>query len=123
MKKLMLFTLLCLGISVVASAQTTQLDTTVLKQFVGKYKFPEGSVVNEIVVNLDSTGLNMVASVGASPLQKKEGDEFAIIEFQGIANFKRNADKKVVGVSISAMGYNLEGTKEEVAVEKKTGTL
>ncbi len=122
MKKLILFTLLWIGGASVVAAQTPQPDTAVLKQYVGKYKFPEGSVVNEIVVNIDITGLNMVASVGTSPLQKKEGDEFAIIEFQGIASFKRNADKKVIGVSISAMGYNLEGTKEDEPVEKKTGT-
>ena len=122
MKKFILFTILCLGVSVVASAQTPQPDTTVLKQYVGKYKFPEGSVVNEIVVNIENGGLNMLASVGASPLEKKEGDDFFITMFQGVATFKRNADKKVIGVSISAMGYNLEGTKEDEPVEKKTGT-
>jgi len=124
MKKIVLFLFLSLGYSLVANAQATQpqTDTVVLKQYIGKYKFPEGSVVNEILVNLENGGLNMVASVGTSPLKKNEGDVFEIIMFQGIANFKRNEDKKVVGVSINAMGYNLEGTKEEAPVEKKTGS-
>ena len=124
MRKIMLFLFLSLGYTFVANAQATQpqTDTVVLKQYIGKYKFPEGSVVNEILVNLENGGLNMVASVGTSPLKKNEGDVFEIIMFQGIANFKRNEDKKVVGVSINAMGYNLEGTKEEAPVEKKTGS-
>jgi hypothetical protein len=73
-------------------------------------------------VNIENGGLNMIASVGTSPLKKNDGDVFEITLFQGIANFKRNEDKKVVGVSINAMGYNLEGTKEEDPAEKKTGS-
>ena len=124
MKKIVLFLFLSFGYALVANAQAsqTETDTVVLKQYIGKYKFPEGSVVNEIVVNIENGGLNMIASVGTSPLKKNDGDVFEITLFQGIANFKRNDDKKVVGVSINAMGYNLEGTKEEAPAEKKTGS-
>lgn len=109
MKKMILFSLLFLGISFAASAQT---DST-MKDFVGKFKFPEGSPVNEIVVSLENGALSMTSSVGTSPLEKTAEDVFTITQFQGTATFKRNEAKKVIGVSINAMGYSLEGTKEE----------
>lgn len=109
MKKMILFSLLLLGITVAASAQT---DST-MKQYVGKYKFPDGSPVSEIVVNLENGALSMTSSVGTSPLEKTAEDVFTITQFQGTATFKRNEAKKVIGVSINAMGYALEGTKEE----------
>ncbi len=95
--------------SVAASAQT---DTT-LQQYAGKYKFGEGSVIAEATVNVDNGALVVVTSYGSSPMVKQADDVFAVTAFQGTAAFKRNDAKKVVGVSINAMGYTLEGTKEE----------
>jgi hypothetical protein len=40
-------------------------------------------------------------------------DIFTITQFQGTAKFNRDANKKIIGVSINAMGYVLEGTKAE----------
>ncbi len=109
MKKLFLFSLMIIGLSVAASAQT---DTT-LQQYAGKYKFGEGSVIAEATVNVDNGALVVVTSYGSSPMVKQADDVFAVTAFQGTAAFKRNDAKKVVGVSINAMGYTLEGTKEE----------
>ncbi|MEI6264728.1 MAG: hypothetical protein WCP74_06470 [Sphingobacteriia bacterium] len=109
MKKLILFSLMIIGLSVVASAQT---DTT-LQQYAGKYKFGEGSVIAEATVNVENGALVVVTSYGSSPMVKQADDVFAVTAFQGTAAFKRNDAKKVVGVSINAMGYTLEGTKEE----------
>ena len=102
---------LCLAVClyVTASAQT---DTT-LQQYTGKYKFPDGSVISEAQITLEGGSLSVTSSAGVSPLEKQGEDLFAITQFQGTAKFKRDANKKVVGVSISAMGYELEGTKVE----------
>ena len=109
MKKLLLFSIMLMGLSVVVNAQT---DTT-LQQYTGKYKFAEGSILAEAVVNLENGALIVVTSYGSSAMVKQEGDAFSVTAFQGTAVFKRNDAKKVIGVSISAMGYSLEGTKED----------
>jgi hypothetical protein len=88
-----------------------------LQQYVGKYKFPDGSVVTEVTVVVENGGLMMNSSAGSSALTKDAGeDAFIIVAFQGVAQFKRDANKKIVGVSINAMGYQLEGTKESFAI-------
>lgn len=89
-----------------------QSDST-LKEFVGKYHFPDGSVVTEATVVLDNGILCVLTSAGNSILEKTStADVFAITSFQGMAAFKRNDAKKIVGVIIDAMGYHLEGTKD-----------
>ncbi len=108
----MLFSLMFVGFSFAASAQT---DTT-LQQFVGKYKFAEGSVLVDATVSLENGNLSVATSYGNSPLVKQSDDLFTVTQFQGTAAFKRNDAKKVIGVSINAMGYTLEGTKEDTAV-------
>jgi hypothetical protein len=113
MKKLLLFSLMIMGLSVAVNAQT---DTT-LQQYTGKYKFGEGSVIAEATVSIDNGGLVVVTSYGSSPLIKQADDVFSVTAFQGTAAFKRNEDKKVIGVSINAMGYSLEGTKVETLLQ------
>jgi hypothetical protein len=111
MKKLITF---CLGIIAFVFVHA-QSDST-LKDYVGKYSFPSGSVVSEVSVSLDSTNgvLTMYASAGNSVLEKTtDKDTYSIIAFQGTAVFKRNDNKKVIGIVIDAMSYHLEGTKSE----------
>lgn len=109
MKKLML---LCLLLNVVFFVQAQTKDST-LNDFVGTYKFPEGSVVAEVVVSMEADGLLMGSSVGNSTLVKTGEDLFSITAYDGTAQFKRDANKKVIGVNINAGGYVLEGTKSE----------
>ena len=91
-------------------------DST-LKQYTGKYIFPDGSVVTEIDVTLDSSGvLSSNTAVGSSVLEKLGVDSFSVVSFQGVAVFKRDADKKITGVVIDAMGYHLEGVKQVITV-------
>lgn len=111
MKKLLLLLLLTCGVSAHLMAQEPATPDSTLKQFVGKYVFPEGSVVPEVVVTLESGALRMSSTAGESPLEKQGEDLYAITQFQGTAKFNRNTDKKIVGVSIDAQGYKLEGTK------------
>lgn len=112
MKQKLLF--LCMGLSffTLSQAQTVPASDTLLQQYLGKYSFPDGSVVAEVTVTLDSGILTMTSTAGVSPLEKQSDDLFTIIQFQGTAKFNRDSTRKVIGVSIDAMGYQLEGKKE-----------
>lgn len=109
MKKIIVLTVQVLGFGVASYAQ--QQDTT-LAQYVGKYVFPSGSVIDAVTVTLENEALVMNSSAGSSALTKEGEDLYVIVAFQGKALFKRDSNKKIVGVSINAMGYQLEGTKE-----------
>lgn len=109
MKKLIMICLL-LGTVSLVGAQTK--DST-LQDFVGKYKFPEGSIVTEVNVSMEGEGLIMGSSIGNSTLVKLSEDLFSLTAYDGTAKFNRDSNKKVVGVSINAGGYALEGTKSE----------
>jgi hypothetical protein len=111
MKKM--FFLFCVSICLVSVSYGQQTTDSTLSQYVGKYKFPDGSVVAEVVVKLENGALTMESSAGVSPLEKQGDDLYTIIQFQGTAKFTRDTNKKIVGVSINAMGYVLEGTKAE----------
>jgi hypothetical protein len=109
MKKIMLLVMLVCGFGIASYAQ--QQDTT-LAQYVGKYVFPSGSVIDAVTVTLENDALVMNSSAGSSALTKESEDLYVIVAFQGKALFKRDNNKKIIGVSINAMGYQLEGTKE-----------
>jgi len=91
-------------------------DSTVRKELIGRYKFPAGSVVEEVVVMQENGILMMNSTAGTSSLELIKGDSFTIVNFSGIAVFKRNEVKKVTGVHIDASGYVLDGVKDSVAV-------
>jgi len=105
MRKIM-FTMLLLAGGLFINAQ----DTT-LQEYTGKYVFPDGSVVPDVEVILESGALTMTSSAGSSSLVKLGVDSFQIVEFSGTAVFKRGDDKKVNGIHIEAMGYILDGSK------------
>jgi hypothetical protein len=54
----------------------------------------------------------MASTAGTSALAELGRDSFSIVEFSGTAVFKRGDDKKVNGVHIEAMGYVLDGQKQ-----------
>ena len=91
-----------------------QQDT--LQQYTGKYKFPEGSIIAEVEVLLNDGVLVMNSSAGSSALRVDREDDFSITAFNGSATFKRNNDKKIIGVHIEALGYTLDGTRESSTV-------
>ncbi len=105
--------LLVIGLSFFSflQAQETPVTDTLLQQYIGKYSFPDGSVVSEVSVTLDSGKLTMSSTAGISLLEKQSYDLYSIVQFQGTAKFNRDTTRKVIGVSIDAMGYQLEGTK------------
>ncbi len=105
-------TTICLFIFCFGAASFAQTDT--LQQYAGKYKFPEGSVVAEVEVMYKDGALTMTSSAGSSVLRFEKDDQFTIVSFDGIAVFTRNAQRKVAGIHIEAMGYLLDGTKDEI---------
>lgn len=109
MKKIAVSILASLFI-IVASAQTDPKPPK--EDFVGKYVFPEGSVVPDVTVALSGEALTMSSAAGSSVLTDLGRDSFTIVEFSGIAIFKRGDDKKVNGVHIEAQGYVLDGQKQ-----------
>ena len=111
MKKMVFF--FCVSTCLMSVSYGQQITDSTLSQYVGKYKFPDGSVVAEVVVKFDNGALTMESSAGVSPLEKQGDDLYSITHFQGTAKFNRDTNKKIVGVSINAMGYVLEGTKAE----------
>jgi hypothetical protein len=110
MKKI-ITSILALVFIVTINAQT-DAPKPPLEDFVGKYVFPDGSVVPDVTVTLDGSALTMASSAGTSPLTELGRDSFSIVEFSGTAVFKRGDDKKVNGVHIEAMGYILDGQKQ-----------
>ncbi|MDE3124079.1 MAG: hypothetical protein KGK14_01075 [Bacteroidota bacterium] len=128
MKKLVCMLALLTGTICSLQAQSNNTVTpatqdTAVTAFIGKYTFPDGSVVEAVEVKLDSTGLNMISDAGTSVLQKLGVDSFALVSFQGTAVFKRDENNKVKMVVIDAMGYHLEGKKEEKEAVTPSVTL
>ena len=110
MRKLFMLSFLVLA----AFAVNAQTDT--LQQYTGKYKFPEGSVVSEINVTVES-GVLMAGSVmGNTELKKTEGDVFEIVNFGGTATFKRNTEGKIISVRVQVSDVDMEGAKQESGV-------
>jgi hypothetical protein len=114
MKKGLLFLGLMIGMFSVASANiVTVKDTAALREYVGHYKFTDGSVVPDVTVSMEDTVLSITSSAGASAMQKLGEDLYTIVQFEGsTAKFNRDSNKKVIGISIKAMGYELEGVKD-----------
>ena len=90
-----------------------EMPVSLFAEYIGKYKFPDGSVVNQVTVLLDGNNLTSASDAGTTVLEKVAGDTFNVVSFQGTAVFKRDANKKIIGVVIDAMGYHLEGKKED----------
>ena len=108
MKKILLFSTLLLGVFITIQAQ----DTT-LTQFTGKFKFAEGSPVQEVVINADNGTLIAASAMGSFVLQKTGEDQFLIADFQAPVVYKRDSNRKVIGLTISVRGMVLEAVKVE----------
>ncbi len=103
-----LITFLVIGFS--ANAQDS------LAQYIGKFNFPEGSIVSYVTVTAEAGKLSFSSDKGSGTLERVTADSFAIPEYQGTGKYTRNADNKVNGVIIDVMGYHIEGVKEMPAI-------
>ena len=97
---------------------TLHAQTTVdsLKEYTGKYKFPDGNPVPEVTVSIQNGVLFGSSAQGSSELKRIEKDIFEVVAYSGIATFKRNEQAKVVGIKIEVEDTIMEGTKSEDAI-------
>lgn len=89
-----------------------QAQDTTLKQYVGKYVFPEGSIVTSAEIYLEGGNLAVNSARGSSPMEKRAKDTFALTSFDGMAYFQRNKEGKVSGIRVEVGDILLEGTKD-----------
>lgn len=106
-KVIALFAIAC-TISISSFSQEAPLEN-----YQGKFVFAAGNPVPYIEVKVNGTTLISESPMGSATLQRIEADQFAIVEYDGLAEFKRNGEGKVVGIKVSIMGLEMEGTKEE----------
>lgn len=83
-----------------------------LNEYIGIYKFPDGSVVPSVEVKLENGILVGYSIQGSSPLEKIGKDTFSVVNFNGLAYFFRNADNAVTSVKVVVQDLILEGQKQ-----------
>lgn len=103
---------LFLSLILIISFYGLQAQTDSTQQFVGKYNFPEGSVIAYVDVLAENGALSMSTTLGVSALNHLGIDSFEIVQYAGIAVFKRGEDRNVNAVHIEAAGYVLDGQKQ-----------
>ncbi len=108
---LLLFAMTCFA---AVQAQTPAIDS--LKEYTGKYKFPEGNPVPEVTISIQNGMLFGSSAQGSSELKRIEKDIFEVVAYSGIATFKRNEQAKVNGIKIEVEDTIMEGTKSEDAI-------
>lgn len=101
--------------SIITNAQQapTTPATDSLKEYIGKYVFPDGSEVPEIKVALENGILMGSSSQGSSELKRIEKDLFEVVAYSGKATFKRDEKGKVTGLYVEIDNLILDGKKVE----------
>jgi hypothetical protein len=111
MKKMLLLTVVMLGIMTVVNAQNSPF-----KDYVGKYVFAAGSPVAEAMVEVQDSTLKVSSAMGSFLLEKKGVDTFYLSAYDAFVIFKRKSSNEVESVSISVQGMELVGTKESASI-------
>ena len=106
MKKFLLMAAILVGVIATANAQTSPL-----KDYLGKYVFPEGSPVTEVTLTIEDTVLTINSAMGATALEKKGVDTFYLAAYDAPIIFKRGANNEVVTLTIIIQGMELTATK------------
>ena len=107
MKKIFLMAVISMGIMATANAQTSNL-----KDYLGKYVFPEGSPVTEVTITAEDTVLTINSAMGSTPLEKKGVDTFYLAAYDAPIIFKRGADNAVETLTIIVQGMELTAKRE-----------
>jgi hypothetical protein len=110
MKKIVYLFIAFFAIGISVKAQDS------LAQYIGKFNFPEGSIVSYVTVTAEAGKLSFSSDKGSGTLERVATDSFTIPEYQGTGKYTRNGDNKVTGVIIDVMGYHIEGVKENPAI-------
>jgi len=106
MKKFLLMAAILVGVIATANAQTSPL-----KDYLGKYVFPEGSPVTEVTLTIEDTVLTINSAMGATALEKKGVDTFYLAAYDAPIIFKRGANNEVETLTIIVQGMELTATK------------
>ena len=106
MKKILFMAVILVGVMATANAQTSPL-----KDYLGKYVFPEGSPVTEVTITAEDTVLTASSAMGSYALEKKGVDTFYLAAFDAPVIFKRGADNSVETVTIIVQGMELTASK------------
>ncbi len=106
MKKIFLMAVILMGVFASVNAQTSNL-----KDYLGKYVFPEGSPVTEVTITAEDTVLTINSAMGSTPLEKKGVDTFYLAAYDAPIIFKRGADNAVETLTIIVQGMELTATK------------
>lgn len=109
MKKFFLFAALAFSCTISALSQEAPLES-----YVGKFNFPQGSPVPFVDVKISNGSLIGESQMGIASLQRIEADVFSIVEYNGVAEFKRNGDGKVVSIKVTVNDLIMEGTRENL---------
>ena len=111
MRKLIFFFFALSCAFIVSAQQVPQSDS--LKEYTGKYKFPEGSEVTEIKVVVENGALWAQSDKGNSELRRIQKDTFEVVAYTGTATFKRDGKGKVNGLHVGVGDLIMDGTKSE----------
>jgi hypothetical protein len=111
MKKLLLLLFAMSGTLILTAQQTPKTDP--LAEYIGKYKFPEGSEVTEIRIVVENGSLWAKSDKGDSELKRIEKDTFEVVTYTGTATFKRDEKGKVNGLHIAVGDLIMDGTRTE----------
>jgi len=102
MKKIFLMACILMGVFASVNAQTSNL-----KDYLGKYVFPEGSPVTEVTITAEDTVLTINSAMGSTPLERKGVDTFYLAAYDAPIIFKRGADNAVETLTIIVQGMEL----------------
>jgi len=102
MKKILFMAVILVGVMATANAQTSPL-----KDYLGKYVFPEGSPVTEVTITAEDTVLTINSAMGSTPLEKKGTDTFYLAAYDAPIIFKRASDNSVETLTIIVQGMEL----------------
>jgi hypothetical protein len=113
MKKLLLLAFAVCAFSFINAQTPVPSPADTLKEYVGKYKFPDGSPFSEVNIALENGVLIASSAAGSSDLKRREGDVFGVVAYGGTATFKRNDTKKVVKLQVQVNDLDMEGDRVE----------
>jgi len=96
---------------ILSAQQSPKTDS--LKEYTGKYKFPDGSEVTEVKVVVENGLLWAQSDKGNSELRRIEKDIFEVVVYSGTATFKRDEKGKINGLHIEVGDLIMDGTKSD----------
>jgi hypothetical protein len=115
MRKLFLLVLAITGCIIIHAQENPVPDSIALKEYTGRYAFPDGSQVGEIKVVFETGMLMAQSDQGNSELKRVEKDVFEVVAYSGTATFKRDDKGKVNGIYIQIGDMILDGKKSDGA--------